>query len=85
VVEQTTVGGGYDDVDFFSDGCLYLFGDQCVGNEVEREGIDRWDRNITYRMFVAICDKLWVLTMAKDIAFHSLITRKDGDKYLVRV
>jgi len=85
VVEITTVGGGHDDVDFFHDGCLYLFGDQCVGNEVEIDGIDRWGRNFTDRAFVAICDKLWLATTVGIIVFHSLTTRQDGDKYLVRI
>jgi len=85
VVEIITVGGGHDDVDFFHDGCLYLFCDQCVITDIEKEGVDRWGRNVIDRMFLAICEKLWVLTMVNDIAFHSLITRKDGDKHLVRV
>jgi len=84
-VEITTVGGGHDDVDFFHEGCLYLFGDQCVYNEVEQEGVDRWGRNVIDRMFVAICSKFWVLTTVGLIEFHSLTARNDGDKYLVRV
>ena len=84
VVEITTVGGGYDDVDFYHDGCLYLFADQCVhGTPVP----DRWWRNFIDQQFLKLCSKLYTffICVTPKKTFKSLTTRKEGDKYIVRV
>jgi len=84
MVEITTVGGGYDDVDFYHDGCLYLFADQHVGGT---HVPDRWGRNFIDQQFLALCSKLYVLftCVTPKKVFKSLTAHKDGDKYMVRV
>ena len=81
VVEITTVGDPCD-VDCDLTGTLYQFSDQCI------KGIpipDQWGRNHIDQQFIALCDKLYVMATCTKTVFHSLTTRKDGNRYLVRV
>ena len=82
VVEITVVGDPCDE-DADLTGSLYHFADQCVRGESVP---DRWGRNYIDQTFVALCARFYVIvTCVKGVVFHSLTTRKEGDKYLVRV
>ena len=82
VVEITTVGDPCDE-DADLTGTLYHFADQRVGNPLTQA--DRWGRDYIDQCFVTLCDKLYLIATCTGAVFHSLTTRKDGDRYLVRV
>ena len=83
-VEITTVGGNYEDVDIYTKGSLFWFGNQHIMGVPTP---DRWDRNYIDQKFVELCIKIYyfVYFSKPQRVFKSLMTRKDGDKYMVRV
>ena len=65
---------------------LFYYGNQCWIQNDPLEGIDQFGRNSIDKTFIAICLLLHVfVTGTRSVTFHSLATRKEGDKYLVRV
>ena len=87
-VEITTVGGGYDDVPIHEKGCLFHYANQC-SYEIRKitTDIDKFGRNYLDKMFIALCMyihcEVYFPTPKK--MFKLLTTRKEGDKYIVRV
>jgi len=88
-VEITTVGGGYDDVPIAEKGCLFHYANQCLPwrDDLSNEEVDEFGRNFLDRTFIRLC-----MTLHDDVhlskppkVFKSLVTRKDGDRYMVRV
>ena len=83
-LEIVTIGGGYDDVPIHHIGSLFHYANQWL----EKEDIpDKFGRNHLDRSFIALCSRLHLYLMFKqpNITFKSLTTRKEGEKYLVRV
>jgi len=89
-VEITTVGGGHGDVPIAEKGCLFHYANQCLYmnpfNNPSGE-IDVFGRNLLDQMFIALCNHfyLFVSCCEPPKAFKSLSTRKEGDRYMVRV
>ena len=88
-VEIITLGGGYGDVPIAEKGCLFHYANQCLYrhpyNNPNRE-IDVFERNYLDQVFIALCMHLHIFFGGlPDVDFKSLTTRKEGDKYLVRV
>ena len=84
IVEITTVGGNYGDVDIYHEGSLFWFGNQRI---MGTPTPDRWGRGHIDQTFVALCIKIYYFmdVFKPQKVFKSLTTRKEGDKYLVRV
>ena len=83
VVEITSIGAGYDNVDFYHPNSLYMLADQRVGGTPVP---DRWGRNEIDQCFLALCARLYALVTCVDgIVFKSLSARQDGDLYLARL
>ena len=85
-VEITSVGGGYDDVPMYEKGSLFHYANQCEGmrDTEPNEKVDRFGRNYLDRLFVRLCLYIY-LYVFPDNPFKSLTSRKDGDRYMVRV
>jgi len=82
-VEITTVGGGYGDVGVHEKGCLFHYANQVCGKPTEVP--DMFGRNYLDQKFIALCMLLHMMIIADKPQFKSLTTRKDGDRYMVRV
>jgi len=84
-VEITTVGGGFGDVPIHQEGCLFHYGNQFMTKSDEIP--DKFGRNAIDRMFIALCLQIhiFLIGIIDTVRFHSLTTRKDGDRYMVRV
>ena len=85
-VEITTVGGGYDDVDIYEKGCLFHYANQWLYQK-PNDMVDMFGRNFLDQVFIVLCLQLhlFVCFCEPKIIFKSLTTRKEGDRYLVRV
>ena len=85
-VEITTVGGGYDDVPIYEKGSLFHYANQVLYQKPCNEP-DMFGRNYLDQKFIEMCMYVHMFLMQKspDVAFHSLSTRKEGEKYFVRV
>jgi len=81
----TTVGGGHGDVGWEDKNCLYHYGNQVLNINDRSAEVDDFGRNLKDRLFIGICLTLYIYAQMPSIKFKSLSTRKDGDKYLVRV
>ena len=78
------MGGNYEDVDIYHKGSLFWYANQRI---IGVPTPDRWGRWHIDQKFVELCLKLYYfvyLSKPKKV-FHFLITRKEGDKYVVRV
>ena len=86
-VEITTVGGDYGDVPIAERGSLFFYSNQVLVGKPKEE-VDAFGRNYIDQVFIALCGKLHSFVDRPEPnkkAFHSLTTRKDGDRYMVRV
>lgn len=85
-VEITTMGGGYDDVPMYEKGSLFHYANQVLYQQPRNE-IDNFGRNYLDQVFISLCCGLHVFLMCSEPqkVFKSLTTRKEGDKYLVRL
>jgi len=89
-VEITTVGCDYGDVPMYEKGCLFHYANQCMPphENLSKDEVDEFGRNFLDRTFIRMCMKLHSFVDRPEPnkkAFHSLTTRKDGDRYMVRV
>ena len=76
----TIVGGG---VDGWEKGSLFHYGNQVLNINDRSDEPDDFGRNLIDRSFIALCLTLYIY--APYVQFKSLTTRKDGDRYMVRV
>ena len=82
-VEITKVGGGHDG---FSENRLFHYGSQGLTCRPVEE-IDDYGRNYLDQVFIALCRcvEAFVAFFEPCKDFKLLTTRKEGDKYMVRV
>ena len=75
---------GEDDYD--KKGTLFFYANQ-VSYQKPSEEPDIFGRNYIDQVFIALCGKVQGVVVFSDPpkTFHSLTTRKDGDRYMVRV
>ena len=70
-------------------GTLFFYANQCYcqNDNTSEDELDKFGRNYLDRMFIALCIQVQCLCVFSTFpkVFHSLTTRKEGDKYLVRV
>ena len=73
--------------DYNKKGTLFFYANQVSYKPTEREGVDKFGRNYIDLLFLQVCIGVQCLCVFADPqrCFHSLTTRKDGDRYLVRV
>ena len=75
---------GEDDYD--KKGTLFFYTNQVAMRHPQKE-VDEFGRNYIDQVFLALCIRIHdsVHLSKPPKAFHSLTTRKDGDRYMVRV
>ena len=85
-VEITTMGGGYGDVPIHEKGCLFFYANQVMYQKPSSE-IDNFGRNYLDQLFIDLCAGIHVFVYCSEPrkVFKSLTTRKEGDRYLVRL
>jgi hypothetical protein len=70
-------------------GSLFFYGNQVLMGSRPRplEEVDEFGRNYLDQVFIGLCLHLSIFLYNVDSpkAFHSLTTRKDGDRYMVRL
>ena len=89
-LEITTLGGGFDGGRIEIQGSLFFYANQVLYNNPIKnpDGVpDMFGRNYLDQLFIALCMQLHIFIVSNlpQMIFKSLTTRKEGDRYLVRV
>ena len=68
-------------------GTLYHYANQCLLDRKldDKDANDEFGRNYTDKMFIRLCETVFVYLTGKEDTFRSLTCRKDGEKYIARL